>query len=89
VDAENVRPQLDGKAMRREEIGDAVRQFTNGDEHPVFWAIFPLTMIGSHGRGSTALHGYQPCTIRHDTYKFAHVDAAPAISSRTHHGFIV
>ena len=27
--------------MRREEIGYAVRQFTNGDEHPVFWGYFP------------------------------------------------
>ena len=38
---ENVRPQLDGKGMRREEIGYAVRQFTNGDEHPAFWGYFP------------------------------------------------
>jgi hypothetical protein len=38
---ENVRPQLDGKGMRREEIGYALRQFTNGDEHPVFWGYFP------------------------------------------------
>jgi hypothetical protein len=38
---ENVRPQLDGKGVSREEIGYAVRQFTNGDEHPVFWGYFP------------------------------------------------
>jgi len=38
---ENVRPQLDGKGMMREEIGYAVRQFTDGDEHPVFWGYFP------------------------------------------------
>ena len=38
---ENVRPQLDGKGMRREEIGDALRLFTDGDEHPVFWGYFP------------------------------------------------
>ena len=38
---ENVRPQLNGKGMKREEIGYAVRQFTNGDEHPVFWGYFP------------------------------------------------
>jgi hypothetical protein len=38
---ENVRPHLDGKGMRREEIGYAVRQFTHGDEHPVFWGYFP------------------------------------------------
>jgi hypothetical protein len=37
----NVRPQLDGKGMRREEIGYAVRRFTDGDEHPVFWGYFP------------------------------------------------
>jgi 3' exoribonuclease, RNase T-like len=37
----NVRPQLDGKGMRREEIGYAVRGFTNRDEHPVFWGYFP------------------------------------------------
>jgi hypothetical protein len=36
-----VRPQLDGKAMAREEIGYAVRRFTDGDEHPVFWGYFP------------------------------------------------
>ena len=28
----NVRPQLDGKGMRREEIGYAVRRFTDRDE---------------------------------------------------------
>jgi hypothetical protein len=38
---ENVRPQLDGKGMAREEIGYAVREFTDGDEHPVFWGYFP------------------------------------------------
>jgi hypothetical protein len=38
---ENVRPQLDGKGMRRLEIGYAVRRFTDGDEHPVFWGYFP------------------------------------------------
>ena len=37
----NVRPQLDGKGMRREEIGYAVRGLTDGDEHPVFWGYFP------------------------------------------------
>jgi 3' exoribonuclease, RNase T-like len=38
---QNVRPQLDGKGMRRMEIGYAVRRFTDGDEHPVFWGYFP------------------------------------------------
>ena len=38
---EKVRPQLDGKGKRREEIGCAVREFTDGDEHPVFWGYFP------------------------------------------------
>jgi hypothetical protein len=37
---ENVRPQLEGKGMSREEIGYAVRQFTNGDQHPEFWGYF-------------------------------------------------
>ncbi len=36
-----VRPQLDGKAIPREEIGYAVRRFTDHDEHPVFWGYFP------------------------------------------------
>jgi 3' exoribonuclease, RNase T-like len=38
---ENVRPQLDAKPMRRMEIGYAVREFTDGDQHPVFWGYFP------------------------------------------------
>jgi hypothetical protein len=37
----NVRPHLDGQGMRREEIGNAVRRFCDGDEHPVFWGYFP------------------------------------------------
>jgi LysR substrate binding domain len=36
-----VRPRLDGNGMKREEIGYAVRRFTDGDEHPVFWGYFP------------------------------------------------
>lgn len=36
-----MRPQLDGKAMPREDIGYALRDFTDGDEHPVFWGYFP------------------------------------------------
>jgi 3' exoribonuclease, RNase T-like len=31
---ENVRPQLEGKGLKRVEIGYAIRQFTDGDEHP-------------------------------------------------------
>jgi hypothetical protein len=38
---QNVRPQLDGKGMARVDIGYAVREFTDGDEHPVFWGYFP------------------------------------------------
>jgi 3' exoribonuclease, RNase T-like len=38
---ENVRPKLNGKGMKRFEIGYALRQFTDGDEHPVFWGYFP------------------------------------------------
>ena len=33
---ENVRPQLEGKAVTREEIGYGLRDFTDHDEHPVF-----------------------------------------------------
>ena len=36
-----VRPQLDGKAMEREEIGYAIRRFVDQDEAPVFWGYFP------------------------------------------------
>jgi hypothetical protein len=38
---DHVRPQLDGKAMAREDIGYAVHRFTDGDENPVFWGYFP------------------------------------------------
>jgi hypothetical protein len=38
---ENVRPQLEGEAMPREDIGYAVRRFTDDDKHPVFWGYFP------------------------------------------------
>ena len=38
---DTVRPQLDGEGMPREEIGYAVRRFTEHDEHPVFWGYFP------------------------------------------------
>ncbi len=38
---ENVRPKLEGKTKRRVEIGYAAREFTDGDEHPVFWGYFP------------------------------------------------
>ncbi|MEI9964648.1 MAG: hypothetical protein WDM92_08010 [Caulobacteraceae bacterium] len=38
---QTVRPQLEGKAMRREQIGNALRLFTEHDAHPVFWAISP------------------------------------------------
>jgi len=36
-----VRPQLEGGGMPREEIGYAVRRFTEADERPVFWGYFP------------------------------------------------
>jgi 3' exoribonuclease, RNase T-like len=36
-----VRPQLEGKGMPREDIGYAVRAFTDGDAGPVFWGYFP------------------------------------------------
>jgi hypothetical protein len=38
---QTVKPQLDGKSMPREQIGYAIRNFTDGDEHPVFWGYFP------------------------------------------------
>jgi hypothetical protein len=38
---ENVRPQLNGKGISRENISYALRNFTDGDEHPVFWGYFP------------------------------------------------
>lgn len=37
----HVRPQLDGKGMPREVIGNAIRRFTEHDERPVFWGYFP------------------------------------------------
>lgn len=38
---ENVRPQLEGRGMSREQIGYAIRRFTDGDQQPVFWGYFP------------------------------------------------
>ncbi len=38
---ENVRPQLNGRGMSRETISYALRNFADGDEHPVFWGYFP------------------------------------------------
>jgi hypothetical protein len=38
---QTVRPQLDGQGMAREEIGYAVRRFTDGDHAPIFWGYFP------------------------------------------------
>jgi hypothetical protein len=38
---QNVRPQLSGDGMKREQIGNQLRLFTDGDEHPVFWGYFP------------------------------------------------
>ncbi len=50
---ENVRPQLDGKGISREEIGYGLHDFTDGDEHPVFWGYFPaydwVTLVGLFG----------------------------------------
>jgi hypothetical protein len=37
----NVRPQLNGPVMSPEVIGYGIRQFTEHDEHPVFWGYFP------------------------------------------------
>ena len=38
---EHVRPQLAGIGYPREEISYAIRNFTDGDRHPVFWGYFP------------------------------------------------
>ena len=38
---ESVRPQLSGAGMTREDIGYALRRFTDEDAHPVFWGYFP------------------------------------------------
>ena len=38
---QNVRPQLEGGGMSQEEMGYAVRRFTEHDESPVFWGFFP------------------------------------------------
>jgi hypothetical protein len=38
---ENVRPQLDGKGVSREDISYRLRAFTDHDETPVFWGYFP------------------------------------------------
>ena len=38
---ENVRPQLDGRARSLEDISYSLRNFTDGDERPVFWGNFP------------------------------------------------
>ena len=50
---DNVRPQLDHKSMPREDIGYAVRRFTDGDAHPVFWGYFPafdwVALVGLFG----------------------------------------
>jgi hypothetical protein len=47
---ENVRPQLDGKAMSREDISYGLRNFTDHDEHVVFWGYFrPMTGSASSG----------------------------------------
>ena len=36
-----VRPQLEGQGMGREDMGYAVRRFTDQDDRPVFWGYFP------------------------------------------------
>jgi hypothetical protein len=38
---QTVRPQLSGQGMPREDIGYAVRGFTEHDPDPVFWGYFP------------------------------------------------
>ena len=36
-----VRPQLHGNGIPRIDIGYAIREFTHGDKHPIFWGYFP------------------------------------------------
>ena len=38
---QHVRPRLTGRGMPYEEIGYAIRRFTDGDKQPVFWGYFP------------------------------------------------
>jgi hypothetical protein len=38
---QTVRPRLEGTGMPREDIGYAIRRFTDADKHPVFWRYFP------------------------------------------------
>jgi hypothetical protein len=59
----NVRPQLDGRAMERVQIGYAVRQFTDGDEHPGSGAISRLT-TGWRSPGCSAIWTNCRSTIR-------------------------
>jgi hypothetical protein len=50
---ETVRPQLDGKAIPRDEIGYGLREFTDHDPQPVFWGYFPafdwVALVGLFG----------------------------------------
>jgi hypothetical protein len=43
---QNVRPQLEGKGMTREEIGYDVRRFTGGDRAPRVLGIFSGLRLG-------------------------------------------
>ncbi len=38
---ENVRPQLNGEGITRDEISYGLRNFTDGDQQPMFWGYFP------------------------------------------------
>jgi hypothetical protein len=38
---ETVRPQLSGETLSRLDISYALRRFTDGDAHPIFWGYFP------------------------------------------------
>jgi len=50
---ENVRPQLDGRGMSREEIGYGLHGFTDHDREPSFWGYFPafdwVALVGLFG----------------------------------------
>jgi hypothetical protein len=64
---ENVRPKLNGKAMKRQDIGNALRLFTDGDESPVFWGYFPaydwVAFIWLFGRMDELPFHYPPLCL--------------------------
>ena len=60
---ETVRPQLSGETLSRLDISYALRRFTDGDAHPIFWDIFRL-MTGWRSPGCSAIWTNCHFTIR-------------------------